>query len=725
MGSPLRVLHIGNIANNAYNIVKALRERTDIEADCYTNHYRHYISQPEWEDADIDVIDCNDNDPVSWNTIDLKGFQRPSWYFETRAEMVRHARTMNPKEYLRFLQLVQSAPISEESVAYWRTLINSTHLSPHDRRALLQISLGKVPMEKRHFPTEKMWWAYLQKEFQRLCMPPHSPLTSDDAEKIVMPSMALFVKEYDIIQTYGAWELFPSLVSTPSIPRITFEHGTMREFPFQHSALGRTTMFAYKTAFANIITNADAIHNAKRMGLDNYVFIPHPVDDTKFCPKPDPVFRRALLEEHSATHIFLALARQNWALKGNDCVLHAFAAFVRKVGRGPKLLLGRWGQEIERTAALIRSLTLQDHVAWLPPLPKRLLARYINASDAVLDQFILGAFGTTMPEALACGKPVLLYYNAADHHWCLPQAPPVCNVRTAEEITNALVRLHGDGAYAHSLGEAGHSWFNKYHSLDVVVGRHLDIYQRVQSSIKSVSVPRKEIHDATTLQDDILCVVKCTEMSEGDVDFYLKGVEGKSFLAILDVRVRAIAPNAHLVLYLTAQHPALEAEARRLQWHIAYTFERTWGYVKRLKLNLFRWLCSVKYVWFCSLEYPFLQTESVQDWQQNFIDSQKIFSGDANPAINPYVPTRIVSRGFALTFALLRMFFKNHFSLLQCISILVRYGIYVHAPTLTPNTLSVNVHSFSDLVCGLDPCTFTLKQIQKDNFADTLFEKKC
>lgn len=32
----LRILHIGNIANNAYNIAKALREKTDIEADVFT-----------------------------------------------------------------------------------------------------------------------------------------------------------------------------------------------------------------------------------------------------------------------------------------------------------------------------------------------------------------------------------------------------------------------------------------------------------------------------------------------------------------------------------------------------------------------------------------------------------------------------------------------------------------------------------------------------------------
>src|SRR4051794_6546678 len=49
---PLRVLHVGNIANNGYLNAKLMR-RIGVEADALCDEW-HILSQPEWEDAEID-----------------------------------------------------------------------------------------------------------------------------------------------------------------------------------------------------------------------------------------------------------------------------------------------------------------------------------------------------------------------------------------------------------------------------------------------------------------------------------------------------------------------------------------------------------------------------------------------------------------------------------------------------------------------------------------------
>ena len=54
MSRPLRVLHVGNVANNGYLNAKLLR-RAGVEADALCDEW-HMISQPEWEDA-----------PIEWN----------------------------------------------------------------------------------------------------------------------------------------------------------------------------------------------------------------------------------------------------------------------------------------------------------------------------------------------------------------------------------------------------------------------------------------------------------------------------------------------------------------------------------------------------------------------------------------------------------------------------------------------------------------------------------
>ena len=49
-GRPLRVLHIGNVANNAYNNAKLLN-RAGLDCDVICYDYYHMMSCPEWEDA--------------------------------------------------------------------------------------------------------------------------------------------------------------------------------------------------------------------------------------------------------------------------------------------------------------------------------------------------------------------------------------------------------------------------------------------------------------------------------------------------------------------------------------------------------------------------------------------------------------------------------------------------------------------------------------------------
>jgi glycosyltransferase involved in cell wall biosynthesis len=79
-GRPLRVLHIGNVANNAYNNAK-LQRRVGIHADVLCYNYFHIMGSPEWEDGDFDEPIVDQFYP-DWDKIDLKGFQRPDWFVQ-------------------------------------------------------------------------------------------------------------------------------------------------------------------------------------------------------------------------------------------------------------------------------------------------------------------------------------------------------------------------------------------------------------------------------------------------------------------------------------------------------------------------------------------------------------------------------------------------------------------------------------------------------------------
>lgn len=704
----MRVLHIGNIANNAYNIAKALRERTDIEADCYTNYYNHYISQPEWEDADISTIpEVNDYTPVRWQNVELNDFKRPDWYFETLQEaLARLCHISWPDTLLRMRYFIQNNANRQRFDP--ETLINKFLFDAHASLKSHNIAPNYFHCSNRDTILTSSWKHYLTGIFQQLCVPPHRPLLDFSYNLEEQCFLEDIFSRYDIIQTYGAYELSYPILHTPTIPQITFEHGTMREFPFQDSPLGRRAMFAYKRAFANIITNADAIHNAKRMGLRNYVFIPHPVDDTKFRPKTDHEFRSSLLAEFDATHLFMAPARQNWGLKGNDKIIKAFAELIKHTGTGPKLLLGAWGQEIDKSKALIEHLKLDKHVVWLPPLPKRMLASYINACDAVLDQFILGAFGTTTPEAMACAKPVILFYNHADHEWCLPTPPPVINVKESAEIGTALLKLVDNHDWGSEIGRQSLEWFQEYHSINVVVDRHVELYKQVarEASVVYASSSKEE----QKMQNlNILCFVDARTVDKNRIDDWLNGIQGQSALAILDGRIKQIHPRSRFLLALASDTPELEKEAVRLGWHTKVDTGQMRFFAPDAHDIPSDTLAATDFVYICDPGKPFIFEEEIDRCNVLKLNPDIITSSRTDT--NPYIPSKIYSAAFIKYRSKLNDLFDGQFTAAQCESIMTRYGVSIAAPSIHKSMPRVTLDNYQLLFPSASPMELRQKDV--------------
>lgn len=77
-GRAPRILHIGNIANNAYNNARLLNEAgLDCDVICYD--YYHIMGCPEWEDADFSS-NYGDQFKPDWAAARVKDFKRPRWF---------------------------------------------------------------------------------------------------------------------------------------------------------------------------------------------------------------------------------------------------------------------------------------------------------------------------------------------------------------------------------------------------------------------------------------------------------------------------------------------------------------------------------------------------------------------------------------------------------------------------------------------------------------------
>jgi glycosyltransferase involved in cell wall biosynthesis len=504
MPPPVRpILHIGNILNNGYLHCKYLRWR-GVSADCLNVDYRHCQGQPEW--AEVSIRAGVDEFNPDWSSIDLGGFQRPSWFFDVnQKDLSGLACTLlgdgdgpGGKEPAPLSEAVLT-PGWEMAIARLRCrvagmmetmggvdVVRALRFRRNARRTALAGMNGKEAW--------KLAEPYMS-AFRMLYPEREKCLSLEDIYEWLPRSLAYapVLKQYRLIHAYSL-DPIEVLLGNPGQPFLCYEHGTMRDFPFEDSARGRLYALCLKKADKVVITNADCIRSAKRLGLDNHVFIPHIIDDDLFRPEPEGEvpLRRRLRQERDFDFLLVAPSRHHWKhcppglenswFKRNDILIRGLARLFREKPRLKALVVFfEWGQEVQLSKDLVRECGFADRVLWEPILSKPALKDYYVAADVILDQFNpgIGTFGAVVPEAMACARPVLLNYSEDLHRWCYPELPPAIHVWDEESICGEITRLLEDREYRLDKGCRGRRWFETYHSSRVVIDRMLDVYREI------------------------------------------------------------------------------------------------------------------------------------------------------------------------------------------------------------------------------------------------------
>ncbi len=434
-----RVLHIGNIANNAYLNAKFLREK-GIQADVISRDFYHFMSTPEWWEID--------------DRRNLKKFSRPSWYMDGPLEKIAEKYSYKKKfDWLNLNKIV--AKIN----SYWPGTIK--YLNPYH---------GSLTYK------EYRYFKKLIVKFRRIFPKRKDRLMMEDIIPYV-PHVRLLKKifsNYDLIQSYGIEPIYALLAGQR--PYIAFEIGTIRDTPFENNPQGRLTALAYRLADKVIITNPDNILGAKKMGLENFTYLAHPLDEQKiFNYQP----RLNLKKKYQAKILFFSPSRQNWQIKGNDLVIKGFNRFIKnKPHLQAKLILCQWGQEVRKSKRLINKLKIAQKVIWTPPLKKNLLVEHYKNSEVILDQF-KGYFGTVAAEAMAAAKPLMMWFDKDLYQWAFKEMPPVILAKTSEEIATNLAKLVNNRKVASRYGRKSQKWISQYHSQKVVTEKLIKIYDKL------------------------------------------------------------------------------------------------------------------------------------------------------------------------------------------------------------------------------------------------------
>ncbi len=421
----MKQLHLANIANVAYGYARILRA-ADVDADVLCYDLGHILSLPEWVEGDFDIAIGDEWHP-DLGRPEIAATEIPPWYRRIRSQ-----------------DLFRSADLGT-AVTWTREWVDAV-----------------VRATARFGPR----WAVRREDvvaYQPLC------------ELLE----ARFLPGYDLVFGYAYGAVPPLLVS--SVPYVPVEIGTLRDTVNINSPLGRLLALAYRTAPHTIITNADCRSAAQALELQNYSYVPHPVDEDVFRPLPPEeraAVRRSLCRSR---HLLIAPARQAWDVKANDRYLRAFAELARE-GADVTLLIAEWGPDVGRARALIDDLRIGGFVRWFSPAPERRLAKMLAAADLVLDQFgTFGTFGLIAPKAMACATPCLLSFDPGVHTWCFDDIPPLIAASDEPEILNGMRHFLGDSAARDLRGAQSREWIVEHHSKAVVATKMARIAKAVTS----------------------------------------------------------------------------------------------------------------------------------------------------------------------------------------------------------------------------------------------------
>jgi glycosyltransferase involved in cell wall biosynthesis len=486
-GRPLRVLHLGNIANNAFNNARIQRQYgIDAYVIAYENY--HIMASPEWEEATFNG-DLGDPFFPDWSKVDLAGYERPHWFASGPLRLcckVIEAEVLGKSDSADVLRLkLKTVREADCSQTYRSFLIRQarrlrrrlTRLSGELREAA-DIILNAVFLKPKRPDPDHLRLIGIWKKAQTSHR--SAPTARDfSSYRARLRDLQDLFQYFDVIQAYstdGAWPLLAGQ------PYIAYEHGTLRAIPFANDITGRLAATVFLGADHVFVTNLDCMEAGERLGIpaDRFSSLPHAFDEKRLVE-----FRHSHREIRRPDDqvVFFHPARQDWLLadpsmiKGNDRLVRAFARISRTYSSA-RLVMIAWGRDLEATRGLVKSLGIEDSIQWLDPMRKRDLWRAYLSSHAVLDQFVLPSFGGITFEALALGCRVITNVDFGASERFFSKAPPICSASSEAEICEMLERIIRDRNDLAGVGDAGADWIKRYHSAERIVELQLEIYRK-------------------------------------------------------------------------------------------------------------------------------------------------------------------------------------------------------------------------------------------------------
>lgn len=160
--------------------------------------------------------------------------------------------------------------------------------------------------------------------------------------------------------------------------------------------------------------------------------------------------------------------------KNSDWMFQGLAQFLRQhPGSRPLLAVVEYGPDVEASKQLVCDLGLQDHVMWLPKMPRREIMLLLDAADVGIGEFYRDPgviWGGTGWEILAAGRPLVQSFNFSVEGFTTEfghAPPPILDVSSVDGLARHLEALYADPAGRRRIGQQSLAWFNQFNGISL------------------------------------------------------------------------------------------------------------------------------------------------------------------------------------------------------------------------------------------------------------------
>ena len=269
-------------------------------------------------------------------------------------------------------------------------------------------------------------------------------------------------KQFDIVHVHYARHAYMTLLT--GIPYFLHCHGSDLRLDLRRPGLRELVKLAIRKAQKVFYVTPDLSKYFTDI-RDDSVFLPNPVNLAQFVFVPG---------EKEPLPRILCISKLD-QFKGVEHTLRTIE-LVWYTRPQTEVAVFNFGNSDE-AKSFIEEHRQDSRLILLPRTQHTEMPALIRSFTVVLGQQSqeVGALGVSELEAMACGKPVVCYY---DYPEAYPEPPPILVSRSPEEASAQIIRLLDDANLRQNLGVAARAWVSKYHEMGQVAQVLLDHYQR-------------------------------------------------------------------------------------------------------------------------------------------------------------------------------------------------------------------------------------------------------